>query len=764
MAASSDDAVGSRRRRTLRQCMTCGRTFFKADHLERHIRSHTKEKPFRCVKCGKRYGRHDTLLRHERDHPENVSDAETSCSQLFSTTIVTPTSDKVTEASGVEHVTVDISATGHNSTSKQTEDLIVNFGTVASMDMTSLEYNSDRPGFRPIQPQPNVSNGEYPSYNANQVDGSFDLGLDAMDFEAQFPSWMVDIDLNAGNLDTPLVMTMAELRPGWLDSPLASHGVSTYKPSQNMQRLWFTAPDESHEEFPPSGPATPLTTQADQVVVDDSYRQTLHQSLQIRSMDQNLSSALPSTDFLNLCVRSYFARFHPVFPVVHAPTFRPSKANSMVLLSICSVGSLFTGSSHAIRQGVQIFERLHKAVLANWDRLIARGKDEKISLIQTAIIGQTFGLLSGEPKHLAIVDAFNGTLISWARRLSTFKTRKLKGLSLDLLPTDLEKCWREWAKNEELIRIALAVHIHDAELASIFHHEPFLRHNSRQLPVAASHEMFSAARPDEWRQAYLNDPSNFESEEMTPASIDAHIDFDISSTPRNSCFTAYTILEGICVNIVECRIDGRSSLATIEEISELLTTFYGHFMQATASLTADHMDMTILWHLAYISISADFDLLERAIGREGSDLSPEDQLAVRNWANSDQAKRCVIHGSLVQKKLENLPLGSEPAIHVPRAMFRAGIAWFCYTRFGIETGVNKALAAENLEFPEFKLLGVNPALLLFQANGYKHGRPTAAEVNAALCGLTDLLRRIGHWEIARRFAAILGALLHDEAG
>ncbi|KAK4941598.1 hypothetical protein LTR10_018475 [Elasticomyces elasticus] len=744
--------------------MTCGRTFFKADHLERHIRSHTKERPFKCLKCGKRYGRHDTLLRHERDHPEDASNAESFSSQSLNTAIADPTSDKAMEATEAENVPVDISVTGNVPIATQTEDLSINFGTAASMDLTALDYNSARPDFPPIQPQPDVSKGIYPSYITNQVDGSFDLSLDAMDFEAQFPSWMVDVDLHAGILDTPLVMTMAELRPGWSESPFASNNVSTYKPLQNMQRLWFTAPDESQEEFPPSGPATPPTTQADQVEVDDSYRQTLHQSLQIRSMDQNHLSTLPSTDFLNLCVRSYFARFHPVFPVIHAPTFRPSKANSMVLLSICSVGSLFTGSTHAVRQGVQIFERLHKAVLANWDRLIARGKDEKISLIQTAIIGQTFGLLSGEPKHLAIVDAFNGTLISWARRLSTFKTRKLRGLILDLPPSELEKCWREWAQNEELIRVALAVHIHDAELASIFHHEPFLRHNSRRLPVAASHEMFSAARPDEWRQAYLIDPSNFESEQLTPASIDAHVDFDISSTPRNSFFTAYTILEGICVNIVECRMDGRSSSSTIEQISGVLTTFYGHFLQETNSWTADHMDMTTLWHLAYMSISADFDLLERAIGREGSDLSPEDQLAVTNWANSSQAKRCVIHGSLVQKKLENLPLGSEPAIHVPRAMFRAGIAWFCYTRFGVESGVNRALAAENLEFPEFKLLGVNPALLLFQANGYKHGRPTAAEVNAALCGLTDLLRRIGHWEIARRFAAILGALLHNEAG
>ncbi|KIX03111.1 uncharacterized protein Z518_06661 [Rhinocladiella mackenziei CBS 650.93] len=625
----------------------------------------------------------------------------------------------------------------------------------STLDVTALGYAPEgEAAFQGIENDSNAPKGVYANtFASNQVVSHFDTSIDALnfDFESQFPSWLVDGDLHAGILDTPLVTSMAELRPGWPESPCTTFG---YKPDSNMKRLWFIPGHDDKDEIPPSGPATPP---ASQVEVDDSYRQTLHQSLQIRSTQETL----PSADFLNLCVRSYFARFHPVFPVVHAPTFRPSKANSMVLLSICSVGSLFTGSVHAIRQGVRIFERLHKAVLANWDRLISRGSDEKISLIQTAIIGQTFGLLSGEPRHLAIVDAFNGTLISWARRLSTFKTKQMRGLNLNVSPEELDQKWRAWAKNEELIRIALSVHIHDAELASIFHHEPFLRHNSRQLPVAASSQTFMAARPEEWRVSYLNDPSNFEGDDLTPASIDANVDFDILAMPSTSYFTAYTVLEGICVNIVENRISARSASTSMENISSLLMTFYERFLQGAGPWEPDHMDMSILWHLAYMSMLADFDLLERAIGREGSDLSTEDQMAVTTWANSDQAKRCVIHGTIVQKKLENLPLGFEPAIHVPRAMFRAGIAWFCYTRFGMDG--QRALTPDGLDFPEFKLLGVKAALLLFQANGYKHGRPTTTEINAALCGLTDLLRRIGHWEIARRFAAILGALLHNEA-
>lgn len=699
----------------------------------------------------------DTLLRHQKDHSENASTTATELkdysngseeSELQQTPVPTPTPNMSLNG-------VDVTTPAQDKMPLETH---VNTG----LDMGSLDYTANASSFHDLQDDADASKSVFPNtFSTNEISNNFEVPMDAFnfDFESNYPAWLVDGDFHAGMLDTPLVTTMAELKPAWHESPYATMstgGNCHVKSAPSMKHLWFTPGLEQQEYVPVSGTATPLATQ---VEVDDSYRQTLHQSLLIRAPNE---PTLPSADFLNLCVRSYFSRFHPVFPVVHAPTFRPSKANSMVLLSICSVGSLFTGSVHAIRQGVQIFERLHKAVLANWDRLINRGMDEKISLIQTAIIGQTFGLLSGEPKHLAIVDAFNGTLISWARRLGSFKTKKLRDLDLNLSPKDLDLQWRTWAKNEELIRIALSVHIHDAELASIFHHEPFLRHNSRQLPVAASQQTFMASKAEEWRVSYLNDPSNFNNTELTPASIDANVDFDILAMPNNSYFTAYTVLQGICVNIVENRVGAH--FTKTGPISNLLTTFYSKFLQGAGPWESDSMDMTILWHSAYMSMCADFDLLERAIGRDGGTLSNEDQLAVTAWANSKQAQRCVIHGTIIQKKLENLPLGFEPAIHVPRAMFRAGIAWFCYTRYAVRADGDRTIVPDTLDFPEFKLVNVNPAVLLFQANGYKHGRPSAMEINAALCGLTDLLRRIGHWEIARRFAAILGALLHNEAG
>ncbi|TLD09254.1 uncharacterized protein PgNI_07368 [Pyricularia grisea] len=55
------------------QCGICARSYSRADHLTRHIRSHTQHKPYTCQHCGKSFGRIDLLRRHVAAHdPENA--------------------------------------------------------------------------------------------------------------------------------------------------------------------------------------------------------------------------------------------------------------------------------------------------------------------------------------------------------------------------------------------------------------------------------------------------------------------------------------------------------------------------------------------------------------------------------------------------------------------------------------------------------------------------------------------------------------------
>ncbi|KAH9887029.1 hypothetical protein C8Q73DRAFT_668968 [Cubamyces lactineus] len=47
---------------------SCGRMFKRMEHLRRHLRTHTLERPFPCDRCPKRFSRSDNLAQHVRTH------------------------------------------------------------------------------------------------------------------------------------------------------------------------------------------------------------------------------------------------------------------------------------------------------------------------------------------------------------------------------------------------------------------------------------------------------------------------------------------------------------------------------------------------------------------------------------------------------------------------------------------------------------------------------------------------------------------------
>ncbi|KAJ9113662.1 hypothetical protein QFC22_005971 [Naganishia vaughanmartiniae] len=71
---SSDQALANLHRAPINpgefrnKCRFCPSTFAKSEHLKRHERSHTKERPYICAICDKKFTRGDSLTRHLRLH------------------------------------------------------------------------------------------------------------------------------------------------------------------------------------------------------------------------------------------------------------------------------------------------------------------------------------------------------------------------------------------------------------------------------------------------------------------------------------------------------------------------------------------------------------------------------------------------------------------------------------------------------------------------------------------------------------------------
>lgn len=569
-----------------------------------------------------------------------------------------------------------------------------------------------------------------------------DLDVDALDFSlssaisewARLPPAVSNPGSNGGNIDLTGSITAAM----GVFSPRASHNQDA------VQGKWFNYLSPSDEPRAPrlAANAPQGSTVSRNLDADESYRAGLSRELQPRTYDE----ALPSAEQLNLYAKLFFSRFHSLFPVIHAPTFRPTAENSLLFLSICSIGSLFVGSSYAVAQGTRIFERLNKAILASWENILSRSRPDALSMVQAAILGQTFGILSGRPKDLVLADVLHGTVMSWAResnKYSNVDLRNTKQISLDTNPQDLEVQWQTWIEVEQRGRVELALNIHDAELAGLLHHDPLRRHRFSDYPHLESDLLFAAPTAIKWAALYQ--------QRTTPG---PYLDSFFWEAGLKSRFAAYSVLESVYADVTESRNkDDREWHQEIYALSDCLVGWWQTHMMYLQD-DEDPFGLPVLWHSIYMSLYVDMDLLEQAIGRNGNAAAMKASEEVQKWATSLDASKCLVHALLIQRYLERMRVSAEPAIHIPRALFSAALAWLCFNRIGHQQEID--LAA--FEAPEIKLLGSKTALQ--EAQGQAFGDSAFADVNH-LHRLVDLLHRVGRWGITKTFATVLSAAMED---
>lgn len=212
------------------------------------------------------------------------------------------------------------------------------------------------------------------SMNQTRGEDAWSTGLDS-----QICASLSNADLDLNELESSMISFLNDPTSESYIRPIIDRTVYNNRLTElacshkedTVQKHWFTylGPHDS-------GTSTP-DTELGRTHVDEGYREELYLQLQ----PQVPNDPLPSTEFLvspiapfyrgdrscikNLCIRMYFTRFNPIFPIIHLPTFRLSKKSSSLLLSVCSIGSLLLGSDRAVMHGRNIFYRLSQAALVS---------------------------------------------------------------------------------------------------------------------------------------------------------------------------------------------------------------------------------------------------------------------------------------------------------------------------------------------------------------------------------------------------------------
>ena len=60
-------------------------------------------------------------------------------------------------------------------------------------------------------------------------------------------------------------------------------------------------------------------------------------------------SALPSTEAFNCFVQLYFEHFQPIFPLLHQPSFNPSKSSWVLVLAVATIGCRYSKAPSSSR-------------------------------------------------------------------------------------------------------------------------------------------------------------------------------------------------------------------------------------------------------------------------------------------------------------------------------------------------------------------------------------------------------------------------------
>ena len=276
---------------------------------------------------------------------------------------------------------------------------------------------------------------------------------------------------------------------------------------------------------------------------------------------------------------------------------------------------------------------------------------------------------------------------------------------------------------------------------------------------------------------------------------------------RRNHFSAYFALYTISATIGERQQTHRLNPGSIEfsKSLDMLTNWYNIFQNEVCSsesnpdIRPDPLYLIGLWHTAFMNLLVNFDILERAIGRDsGADdsLDAAHSYAVK-WANSTESVWCILHAQALLNSIGAMRLDAEPAIHIPHCLFLAGIASYSFTRFRQPSGLGHAQSGSQSDprsnsfaqpdpatkYHEFTLRGPSTLEHLFgllpsasseRSTPLQPGFMNRPEpvyrpkvtielvpdmISGMMRTVIDMLERTGHWRIAQQYVMTLSTLV-----
>ncbi|KAJ5239298.1 hypothetical protein N7468_003917 [Penicillium chermesinum] len=466
------------------KCQFCNRAFSRSEHRSRHERSHTKERPFKCLKCRSTFVRRDLLLRHDRTvHAKDGGVPLVAEGRRRGGGVQKPSS----AGSGPSKPSITIDP----ATLEQIEassDGMVDLET-AAMLMTDFQHKAAAAATGQVSER---------SESLSPGRGSFDPYLSGNATLPQMP-W----DTLVSPVDSTSMPTLVD-RHGPVGDVLLSNSMpmsGNSTPNALSPYPSMTGPVSPVNYRRSPGPSQALTLPKAPQIADDIERNLLVESVQDADHLGALPDTfqLPATLSLNRYLSTYFNLYHPHLPFLHQQSFNPITVSPPLLLSVLSIGALYTfereqafmlhvGSKVLVNQFLQHKDNFDSRKCPLW-------------LMQSSLLNMVFESWSGDPKGLewtCSIKSLLANMVAGNRYQLKVRTEARQGI---------QPSREEWIEDESCRRTYFAVYIFFGMLTLTFNHTPamsFDEFDTLELPSSESLWNLDASDEETWRRASIS--------------------------------------------------------------------------------------------------------------------------------------------------------------------------------------------------------------------------------------------------------------------
>ncbi|KAL6789621.1 fungal-specific transcription factor domain-containing protein [Trichoderma sp. SZMC 28012] len=337
------------------RCHRCSRLFARSEHLQRHERSHTKEKPYQCSQCPKAFTRKDLLSRHDRLSHSSGNALQPSSSN---TTLANHSSQQSLKSINI----LPDAAADHSS--RHQESILESADDVLGAPLNDAEGH----------PTATVTPKSYDDYIAQSSSISqpldFAIGDNAVDYFTlesvdDFTSFMDSVSVPTHPFSptyqpVPFFFPASDPSSGnALNEDSRNNAIwRNETPRQRVPRLATSltsiAKDDSSSLSQTGFRLAPLQPEYEMTNPCQQDRQGLHMHIFtecrqriINELDEfsdyiNKDFDMPSRHVLSRFFGGYFDTFHDHFPFLHIPTLRPENISVELFLAMAAIGARYT--------------------------------------------------------------------------------------------------------------------------------------------------------------------------------------------------------------------------------------------------------------------------------------------------------------------------------------------------------------------------------------------------------------------------------------